>query len=367
MITPKIIALFQFIDYLHANIENFRKYDRVLDELYLLGYERKLVSPQKNFKDKLKYDELQEQIKGKFKVIKDNILQPILSKAIELNICDPNKTETLWNWNSTEINKLKKNFSKDDLPEILIHKNRYLEYRKKTKGEAFFGLGFFFDDLDELLKSLFDFFKETEHNEFEPFETKTIQVSDISEAVKLFQSGLKKFTLPISFLNPSTIQQHPNIESLSPQPIVKQKPELNGKLITFKNSDTIDKIHTELKGYFPNKEAELLKALQGEQLSEILLFPHNQNKFVEVFKRLKYNGFLISTPKEINTWICSNFAYVRKLGDKKEVKNFNESTIKTHLTNSAKEREAEPTPKERICTPNWLPHYWSSELKNKQN
>ena len=62
----------------------------------------------------------------------------------------------------------------------------------------------------------------------------------------------------------------PIVKALPPQPIVKQKPEPNGKLITFKNSETIDKIHSELKGYFPNKEAELLKALQGEQLGEIL-------------------------------------------------------------------------------------------------
>ncbi|MCF8219352.1 MAG: hypothetical protein K9I29_05010 [Bacteroidales bacterium] len=55
-----------------------------------------------------------------------------------------------------------------------------------------------------------------------------------------------------------------NLKALPPQPIVKQKPELNEKPITLKNNETIEKIHSELKGYFPNKEAELLKALQGE-------------------------------------------------------------------------------------------------------
>ena len=50
--------------------------------------------------------------------------------------------------------------------------------------------------------------------------------------------------------------------NLPPQPIVKQKPELNEKLITFKNSEIIEKIHSEIKGYFTNKEAELLTALK---------------------------------------------------------------------------------------------------------
>jgi hypothetical protein len=226
MITPKIKALFQFIEYLHSNIDNFKQYDEIINKLHLLDKERQKVRSKKTFKDKLKYDEVQEQIKDKFKVIQENILTPIQAKANELKICDLNKTETLWNWNTSEIHELKENFSKDDLPKIFSHKNKYLEYRTATKGEAFFGLGFFFGDLDEVLKTLFDFFKETEQNEFEAFETKAIHVNDISEAVKLLQQGkFQKFTLPNSFLNPSTIQQQPNTEPLPPQPIVKQKPE----------------------------------------------------------------------------------------------------------------------------------------------
>lgn len=350
MITPKIKALFQFIEYLHSNIDNFKQYDEVLNELYLLDKERKQLSPRKNFKDKLKYDEVQAEIKDNFKVVRENILEPIKTKATELNICDLNKTETLWNWNSTEIHQLKENFRNEDLPEIFKHKSKYIEYRKKTKGEAFFGLGFFFDDLDELLKELFDYFKETDYNEFEAFETKAIQANDIGEAVKLFQQGHTKFTLPNSLLKPSTVQQQPNIEPLPPQPIVKQKPELNGKLITFKNNETIEKIHSELKGYFPKKEAELLKALQGEQLSEILLFPHNQNKFVEVFRRLKYNGFLLNTDTETKNWICTTFQFAKK--GFAEPQPFNESSVWDNLNKG----KGEPPKKERICITEWLPY-----------
>lgn len=145
-------------------------------------------------------------------------------------------------------------------------------------------------------------------------------------------------------------------ENLPPQPIVKQKPELNGKLITFKNNETIDKIHSELKGYFPNKEAELLKALQGEQLTEILLFPHNQNKFVEVFRRLKYNGFVLNTDTETKNWICTTFQFVKK--GFAEPQPFNENSV-WDILNKGK---GEPAKKERICITEWLPYKSISQL-----
>lgn len=130
----------------------------------------------------------------------------------------------------------------------------------------------------------------------------------------------------------------------------KQKPEPNEKLITFKNSETIEKIHSELKGYFPNKEAELLKAFKGEQLGEILLFPHNQNKFVEVFRRLKYNGFLLNTDTETKNWICTTFQFVKK--GFAEPQPFNESSVWDNLNKG----KGEPTKKERICITEWLPY-----------
>lgn len=136
----------------------------------------------------------------------------------------------------------------------------------------------------------------------------------------------------------------------------REKPKPNGKLIIFKNSEIIDKIHYELKGYFPNKEAELLKALQGEQLSEILLFPHNQNKFVEVFRRLKYNGFLLNADTETKNWICKNFQFVKK--GFAEPQPFNESSVWDNLNKG----KGEPTKKERICNTEWLPYKSPSQL-----
>tara|TARA_B110000503_G_C7022584_1_gene360463 strand:+ start:1 stop:930 length:930 start_codon:yes stop_codon:yes gene_type:complete len=150
-----------------------------------------------------------------------------------------------------------------------------------------------------------------------------------------------------SFENDNTKQAIP------PHPINdKPKPELNEALILFSNTEIIESLYNELKGYFQGKEAELKKALQGKRLQEFLLFPHHQNKFVEVFKRLKYNGFLLSTPKETKDWICATFAYQHQKGNKKEVRKFNTSTVHDILTKD----KGEPTKKERICIVDWLPY-----------
>jgi len=154
-------------------------------------------------------------------------------------------------------------------------------------------------------------------------------------------------------------ETQPKNEALPPQPIAKQKPEPNRKSITFKNSETIKKIHSELKGYFPNKENELLKVLQGEQLSEMLLFPHNQNKFVEVFRRLKYNGFLLNNDTEIRDWICKTFLFVKK--GYAEPQPFKESSV-WDILNKGK---GEPGRKERICIAEWLPYKNPSQLKKE--
>jgi len=183
MITDKIKALFQFIEFLHSNIDNFKHYDEVINELHLLNIESDQLRPRNNFADKLKKDELQAEIKEKFKVIQDNIITPIRCKAIELNICNF-QDEALLSWNGVEsdIFHLKEDFSKGDIPKILTHKNKYLEFRTKTNDTYF--EGFFFYDLDEILKELFDFFKESDQNEFEAFESKVIQVNSKRELIE---------------------------------------------------------------------------------------------------------------------------------------------------------------------------------------
>jgi len=264
MITPKIKALFQFIEYLHSNIDNFNLNNDLIKELEQLDEERQKVSSKKTFKEKLKYDEVQAEIETKFKILQGNTANLIKAKAKELNVCNfDNEPNYSFNGIETDIRQLKENFSKDDLPVIFSHKNKYLEYRTKTKGEAFFGLGFFFDDLDQVLKELFNYFNETEQNEFEAFETKAIPVNSIVEAIHGFKKGQTKFTLSNNFLlNTSTIQQQPNIEPLPPQPIAKQNDKLSDLITHQKSVEIVEGIKIRYKNIKGKRLKLLLLALQ---------------------------------------------------------------------------------------------------------
>ena len=190
--TKRIKALFKFIEFLHSNIQNFNQYDEVISDWVYSANQMNNLNPNKKSTDKLKYDNLEENFECNLKIIQKNIQEPIHSKATELNICDIEKEDTIWNWNYSEITNLKKNFNKEDLPEILEHKRKYIEFRTKTNFNEF--LMIFFVTLDTILKELFDYFNETDQNEFEAFEMKTIQAKSLSEAIRTIKPGHTKFT-----------------------------------------------------------------------------------------------------------------------------------------------------------------------------
>lgn len=135
------------------------------------------------------------------------------------------------------------------------------------------------------------------------------------------------------------------LQQNEPKEAAKPPPEEN--LIVFETG-VANKLNKALAGYFEGHESELKKALNGEQLKTRLLFPHNQNQFVEVFKRAKYNGLITSTKKEIKTWICLNFCYQSK----NEVNDFNPETVWDVLTKQSKETSKG----NRICQADWLPY-----------
>lgn len=180
MITDRIKALFSFIDFLHSNIDNFKQFDCTIDELYLLNKERNKLEYKNNYKDKTQYDKVQNELEQKCNIIDKNIIQLIKLNATEYNICDWKKLETIWNYNISEIRNLKENFNNKDVDIILIQKQKYIEFREKTVHGYLNDL--FFDNLDRILKELFGFFNETDKNEFEAFETKTIKVPAIPKS-----------------------------------------------------------------------------------------------------------------------------------------------------------------------------------------
>jgi hypothetical protein len=261
MITPKINAMFQFIEFLHSNIENFKQYDGLMESLILLDRELSKIDPEKNFAAKMKCDEVQAEYVGKLEIIEKNIVEPIRNTAFELKISDLGIINNLWNYLISDINNLKENFSKDDLPEIFKYKNKYLEFRTKTKHTYF--ESFFFGDLNEVLKRLFDYFGETEQNEFEPFETKAIKVNDFGEMFEQLQKGQKSFKLPFDILlSPTKFQQQSNIEPLPPQPIAKQNDKLSDLITHQKSIEIIDAIKVKYKNIKGKRLKLLLLVLQ---------------------------------------------------------------------------------------------------------
>jgi hypothetical protein len=222
MIPDKIKKLFQFIEYLSSNIENFNLNSDLIAELDLLFIEREKVRMKTTYLQKLKFDEVQETIESKFDLLQMRTAHPIKAKAKALKVCTfDNEPYYSFNGIESEIHKLKENFGEKDLNEIFKRKQQYIQYRNATH-KTFLSMAIFFDEMDSIAKSLFDFFKETEHNEFEAFETKELKANDSIELVELLQKGHRKFTLPNSFLNHSNVQQQTKEEDV-PTKVTKTK------------------------------------------------------------------------------------------------------------------------------------------------
>lgn len=270
---PKIKALFHFIEYLHSNVKNFNQYNDLIKELEALKDEKNKLKPKQNYKDKQQYDKVQAELESKFKTLQDNTANLIKAKAKELNVCNFNN-ELNYNFNEveTEIHQLKDNFSNEDLPEIFKNKSQYIEYRSQTHG-TFLSLQFFFDELDEITKTLFDFFKEDiNQNEYDAFEIKAIPVNSIAEALQGFKKGQTNFTLPSSFLFNTSSNEQPKNEALPPQQNEKSKskqeqPEKLSSIITHKEAETlVSGIKTQYKNIKGKRLKLLLIALQELEL-----------------------------------------------------------------------------------------------------
>lgn len=158
MLTERIKALFQLIEFLYLNVDNFKQYDKIIEEIDLLVIERSKFNSPEHFIDNLKYRKIQETIKARMEVIRENIINPIRKKVIELDVCNL-QDSPIFDWRGIEIDirLLKENFNKADLGEILKYKDKYIDFRTRTNHTYF--LDVFFDELDEIAKNFFDFFK----------------------------------------------------------------------------------------------------------------------------------------------------------------------------------------------------------------
>jgi hypothetical protein len=200
MIPKKILALFDFIDYLDKNKRKYiEKYIPLCNELLNLDEQRNKLKPDSNYIDKQEYDNIQNQISVKFSPILSNIYIPISDKLKELSIWSGDETySSIWNNNISAISDFKRDFTSEDVVQVMKYKDKYLTFRIETNTN-FLCLSLILQELDEIFKALFDFFKDTNENEFDSFETKTIKVDSVEEAVKGFIENKGKnikFSLP---------------------------------------------------------------------------------------------------------------------------------------------------------------------------
>lgn len=209
MIPKEIQAIFDFIDFLDSKKKSFINiYLPICDELEKLDVKRKSLRPNNNYRDKIQYDIVQEQIAEKFPLIYDNVYNPITERLKELGIWSGDKSFiSIKNNISAAYIAFKNVFKLDDVEQVVSYKEKYISFRKETNSN-FLTLQLMLSDLDEALKELFDFFKDTDENEFESFEPTTIECKSIEEALDLFTKNSKKnirIKLPASFLNPINI------------------------------------------------------------------------------------------------------------------------------------------------------------------
>ena len=134
------------------------------------------------------------------------------------------------------------------------------------------------------------------------------------------------------------VEESPTVET---ETSIQKTPQR--KAINFQDDEIIEAIHVGLKGFFIEREADLLTLLKGGKVEGQLHFQFNQRKLVDVFDRAKYHGKLTDNKTIICKWIADNFTYQNnKTG---RVTNCNTATIKDILSPNPKGRF---NPSERI-------------------
>lgn len=320
MISEKMQALFDFIDYLDKNkTEYIGKYIPLCEEVSNLDNQRSKLKPKSIYIDKQKYDEIQKAITEKFLPITQNIYNPVLNKLKELKIWSGDDVFTsIWNNNSSAIYEFKESFEPDDIAKVISYKQKYLSFRKETNSN-FLCLQIVFSNLDEVFKELFDFFKNTTENEFESFETKTVEVNSIADAVKGFVDNKDKnvrFSIPHqSLFDYQNVKQY-----LPPQPNIKNEIIMghkiqvgditnnSGQIIIGKDIKVSDSLNG--KNETADKISELIELIRIQQNVD----PNQKQTLITNFDKVKDELFEEQPSKSrIFKWLSNTKEVLEKL------------------------------------------------------
>ena len=200
MITKEIQNIFEFISFLDSNKKDYiQKYLPICEELENLIRQRNQLKPHNNYRDKQQYDLLQEEISPKFDILLSNIYDPVMDKLTELKIWSGDQAKSSISNNvSSAATNFKSTFESDDVPVVIAYKNKYLNFRKETNSN-FLTLELVFSLLDRDLKELFDYFKDSDEDEFNALMAEVIECSSLEEATRLHHenpSQNKRFSIP---------------------------------------------------------------------------------------------------------------------------------------------------------------------------
>jgi len=200
MITKEIQNIFEFISFLDSNKKDYiEKYLPICKELDELSIQRNQLKPRDNYRDKLTHDILNKELDPKFDILYSQIYIPVMDKLTELKIWSGDKAlSSISNNISSAAINFKSSFEVDDVPVVLLHKNKYLNFRRETNS-GFFTLDLVFSLLDRDLKELFDYFKDSNEDEFDAFMVGVIECDSLEEAIRLHQenpSQNKRFSIP---------------------------------------------------------------------------------------------------------------------------------------------------------------------------
>jgi hypothetical protein len=207
MIPKQVEALFKFIDFLNDNKKVYiNDYIPLCIELKALDEKRRDLNPDENYKSKQLYDKVQSEIKEKFSPLLDNIYSPITAKLQELEIWSGDEIFTsIWNNNIGDVGDFKRNFTSEDIDVVMEYKEKYISFRGETNSN-FMCLSLIIRSLDEILKELFDFFKDTNENEFSSFEAKVVEGKNLEDAIKTLIRSREEnlsFSIPLASIQGS--------------------------------------------------------------------------------------------------------------------------------------------------------------------
>ena len=149
MITDNVRNLFQFIEFLHSNIENFNQYNQTILEWKKTRLEERQFG--NHYTEKLKMREVQEVIKSKWKILDEQIIDPIKCMARDLSVCDLDEPMSIYTNNSRDIVLLVENFDVEDIEEIMRVKRLYIALRNELNTDIIYLMPLFFRFFDDMM------------------------------------------------------------------------------------------------------------------------------------------------------------------------------------------------------------------------